>query len=34
MAMKYKTENGKHLRVIRSSYDGRVVGWIDITKKQ
>lgn len=33
MAMKYKTENGKHLQAIRSPYDGRVTGWIDITDK-
>jgi len=32
MAKNYKTENGKHLKAIRSPYDGRIVGWIDITK--
>ena len=33
MVMKYKIENGKHLQDIRSPYDGRVTGWIDITDK-
>ena len=33
MARKYKVENGKHLKAIRSPYDGRVIGWVDITKK-
>ena len=32
MARNYKVENGKHLKAIRSPYDGRVVGWIDITE--
>ena len=32
MAKNYKIENGKHLKAIRSIYDGRIVGWIDITK--
>jgi len=32
MARNYKTENGKQLKAIRSYYDGRVVGRIDITK--
>ena len=31
MPNNYKAENGKHLRAIRSPYDGRVVGWVDIT---
>ena len=33
MAKNYKTENGKHLKAIRSPYDGRIIGWVDITKK-
>lgn len=33
MAKKFKIENGKYLQVIRSPYDGRVIGWIDITDK-
>jgi hypothetical protein len=28
---KYKTENGKQLKAITSYYDGRVIGWIDVT---
>ena len=32
MAKKYKTENGKLLKAIRSYYDGRIIGWSDITK--
>lgn len=32
MAKNCKYENGKHLRAIRSYYDGRVIGWIDVTK--
>ena len=34
MARKYKTENGKQLKAIRSYYDGRVIGWIDVTPKK
>ena len=30
MAKNYKTENGKRLKAIRSAYDGRVVGWVDM----
>ena len=33
MAKNYKTENGKQLKAIRSSYDGRIIGWVDIAKK-
>lgn len=33
MAKNYKTENGKQLKAIRSHYDGRIIGWVDITKK-
>ena len=32
MANKYKIENNKHLKAIKSYYDGRIIGWIDITK--
>lgn len=32
MARNYKIENGKHLKAMRSLYDGRVVGWLDITE--
>jgi hypothetical protein len=32
MARNYKIENGKHLKAMRSPYDGRVVGWLDITE--
>ncbi len=32
MSRNYKVENGKHLKAIKSHYDGRVVGWIDITE--
>ncbi len=31
MAKKYKTENGKRLKAIRSYWDGRVIGWVDVT---
>jgi hypothetical protein len=34
MARKYKTENGRRLKAIRSYYDGRVIGWIDVTPKK
>ena len=33
MAKNFKKENGMHLQAIRSPYDGRVIGWIDITDK-
>ena len=26
-----KTENGRQLKAITSYYDGRVIGWIDVT---
>lgn len=32
MARKYKTENNKHLKAIKSYYDGCIIGWVDITK--
>lgn len=32
MAKNYKLENKKHLKAIKSYYDGRIIGWIDITK--
>ena len=32
--IKFKIENGRKLQAIRSGYDGRVVGWIDVTAKQ
>lgn len=31
MAKNFKVENGKQLQAIRSPYDGRVIGWVDIT---
>ena len=34
MARNYKKENGRNLKAIRSYYDGRIVGWIDISDKQ
>ena len=34
MARNYKTENGRQLKAIRSYYDGRVIGWIDVTPKK
>lgn len=33
MAKQYKLENGKRLKAIRSYYDGRIIGWIDVTKQ-
>lgn len=34
MARNYKTENNRQLKAIRSYYDGRVIGWIDVTPKK
>ena len=33
MVKQYKLENGNHLKAIRSYYDGRIIGWIDVTKE-